>query len=202
MPKQTCKVSLSILFFIDPFVLPSKLIVSTCWVLWCPLVSFGVLWCPLLSFCAPICAPVCAPVCAPLLQVEWKCRAKAYEYYRMGCERMIALVAGRPLSSSLEDGTGALFGESVVELRRIEQLVSGCDWWVAQKKKQHSPNSRNSPNNRNNRNNRGSGATATTNKKKPSLEYPSTSIHTALRDLHRLMQELVTMEKCASTLQR
>jgi len=113
------------------------------------------------------------------MQVEWKCRAKAYEYYRTGCERMIALVAGRPLSSSLDDGTGVLFVDSVVELRRIEQLVNGCDWWIvaAQKKKP--------PRNQNNRHSRRQRSGAATTATTATTASATTSHHSRNNLLHR-----------------
>ena len=62
------------------------------------------------------------------LRVELSCKANAFKKYRFAAERMIALVAGRPLSSSLDDGIGEMHAEAVVEFRRLVKLVEHCEW--------------------------------------------------------------------------
>merc|ERR1711865_150969 len=67
------------------------------------------------------------------MKVELKCRARAYLLFRDATERMLALISGRPLSSSLNDGTGEIHGSMVKNYKKIENFVSQCDWWIENK---------------------------------------------------------------------
>jgi hypothetical protein len=151
------------------------------------------------------------------LQVELRCRGRAYILFREAAERMIALVAGRPLSSFLEDGTGQMHADAVQDVKNIETMVQGCDWWIKQKKKEKAQRKRSGsvtsssdkrpsspsssisrPNSRGNSQTNGETLTAGA----AAQQHPKTSVHTALKRLYSLMKDLVRMETCASTLQR
>ena len=67
------------------------------------------------------------------MKVELKCRARAYLLFREATERMLALISGRPLSSSLNDGTGEIHASMVKNYKKIENFVSQCDWWIENK---------------------------------------------------------------------
>ena len=159
------------------------------------------------------------------MKVELKCRARAYVLFREASERMVALAAGRPLSSCLEDGVGDMHAGAVQEVKKIEQLVTGCDWWIKNKKHEISERKRSGSITTTNRSPTNSVSKSTTgseiessgtesgtesgtktkrsnSNQKSNNNFPQTSIHTALQRLYELMKELVTMEKCASTLQR
>ena len=121
------------------------------------------------------------------MKIEMKCRIKAYTMFREACERMVALVSGKQLSSTLDDGVGEMHQEAVNEMNAIEDLVCDCDWF--QKKRRRLSSVR-------------SNVLEKRGKEESLLQYPHTSIFTALNRQYTLMKELVTMEKCASTLQR